>query len=569
MGGPPPEAVPSDQNTAVEGTPVATDSPPDAAPEPTIASGDGGLFVATRAEPVAMRPFDSDLMHVELSNRGAGITQVALKKFSHRANDDLGDPANWVRLFPDDEAGVQALSMRELAANKAPVVRLDEVWWEVARDEDVAGVRTVVFRHQDRDGLVIEKELRFTPGSYAVDVTVRTSALDSERAMSDRDYLVLGSGAMRDLPRGWFTDQVGAPAAVALRNAKKGDAEVIRKSADDLAGQAEVVTPVAWTGGANLYFLALLEPRGVEPATCSAELTGVGKDAKERVRAELRLTLPFADDGVVSSTALRYYVGPKDPVTLEQQGLSSLMPMIEADYGWSFHWVNVMLLAGLRLFHGFLGNWGLAIILLTLLVRVCVFPVTRMQQVSMQRYSQKMQVLKPKLDKLREKYKANPQKFAQEQAKLLKEHGAMPPVFGCLSMFITFPVFVGMFQILRTAFELRQAPFLGWIKDLSLPDAMFRISTLSFEFNLLPILATVAFVVQMKLAPKPDDPQAQQQQKMMTVMPVIFGVMFYGYAAGLSLYMLTTSMFSIFETQIIRKRFFPTPASTSKVVAVS
>jgi YidC/Oxa1 family membrane protein insertase len=217
----------------------------------------------------------------------------------------------------------------------------------------------------------------------------------------------------------------------------------------------------------------------------------------------------------------------------------------------------------MRFFYGFTNNWGVAIILLTLLVRICIFPITRTQQVSMQRYSQKMQVLKPKLDELKQKFKDKPQKFAQEQMKLLKEHNAKPPVLGCLSTFITFPVFIGMFQILRTAIELRQAPFAGWIADLSLPDAMFAIPGTDYDFNLLPILATAAFVTQMALAPKPADPQAQQQQKIMLIMPLVFGVMFYGYAAGLSLYMLTSSTYGIIEYKFIRQKFFPPPATAS------
>ena len=508
------------------------------------------------AERVDVPPFESDLLRVDFTNRGAGIRQVHLKRYTNHAGEDPADPANQVALFPEDPSSdaAMALAVRPMTGGSG----IESSFWEVSRDETVDGVRTLVFGYQTADGLRFEKEIVCRPDSYALDVRLRTSTSNDAQNFIGREYLLIGSSGVKDVPRGWFTEEVGAPAAVAYRSGKHGEGEVFRYTSDDLAGSPETYRSIAWVGGANLYFLALLEPIGVPLETIGATLSASNGDLAERFTAGLTVLFPFARDGDAKETAFRYYVGPKDPLIMKEQGLESFIPLVEEDYGWSFRWINELLLSGLRFFHGFVGNWGLAIILLTLVVRLCVFPVTRMQQVSMQRYSQKMQVLKPKLDKLRDRHKNNPQKFAQEQMKLLKEHDARPPLVGCLSMFVTFPVFIGMFQLLRTAIELRQAPFVGWIGDLSLPDSMFTVA--GFAFNLLPILATGAFVVQMMLAPKPADPQAQQQQKIMTFMPIVFGVMFYGYAAGLSLYMLTTSLFSIFETHFIRKKFFPTPA---------
>jgi YidC/Oxa1 family membrane protein insertase len=276
------------------------------------------------------------------------------------------------------------------------------------------------------------------------------------------------------------------------------------------------------------------------------------------LRGELHLALPLNRDGTPGSTKFTYYFGPKDPQLLEAQGLAQFEALIEEDKGWSFRWVNTALLAGLRFFHGLVGNWGVAIMLLTLLVRLMVFPITRAQQVSMARYAAKMQVLKPKLDRLKEQLGDDPKRFAAEQMKLLREHKATPPLFGCLSTFITLPVFVGMWQILRTAIELRQAPFALWIEDLSLQDALFMIPGIGLPLNVLPIAATLAFVMQIAVQPAPPDAQAQQQRKIMMVMPIVYGVLFYSYASGLSLYTLTSSALSIFETKVIRKKW-PVP----------
>lgn len=534
----------------------------------TRGAGAAGADEFALGEPVEIPPFDSDLLRVELTNRGAGLRQVYLKQYTRTAGDDPSDPSSWVTLFPDplpsepaDRAA--ALMLREATVGDAAGPDLSEIYWEVVSDEEFAeedgasGIpvrgRRITFRAQGSRG-VIEKVLTLRDDAYHVDVEIRSKATADGPAI--RDHLVTASLGIPDVPRGWFTEELGAPAAVAMQRTGH-DVQVYRHRAEALIDDPDdgFKKGVSWAGCANLYFLALLEPQG--ELDCDAELAAETAARPEFVRADVRVPLSFPRDGSERDARLRLYLGPKDPRLMEARGYESFLPLIEEDYGWSFRWVNKLLLAGLRLFERFVGNWGLAIIMLTLLVRLLIFPITRMQQVSMQTYAQKMQVLKPKLDALKQRYKNNPQKFAQEQMKLLKEHQARPPLFGCLSMFITFPVFIGMFQLLRTAIELRQAPF-AWIADLSLPDALFSLPG-GHSFNLLPILATAAFVVQMALAPKPADPQARQQQKIMMFMPIVFGVMFYGYAAGLSLYMLTTSMYSIFETQFIRKKFFPAP----------
>lgn len=564
----PESAPPADATVSVDGPdgladPSAGDdsSGDNNGANPDGSNGNSAAPPEVNVGPIEIAPFESDLMRVDLTNRGAGVFQTHLKKYTDRATDDPNDPNAWVTLYPDplrDEEPdrVAALGLRPKASRGKAARALTKVYWDVASDEVIDGARTVTFRYVG-GGLTIEKVLRFRPDSYAIEVELRTSGSAAEGVASD--YLLTAAVGVRDLPRGWFTDEVGAPSAVVMQRLEE-EVTVHRHRAEGLSEETKTYSSVSFLGCTNLYFLSLLEP--IDPELdCDAELSAVSEDREELVQADLVLPLAFEGGGVVTTTALRLYNGPKDPQLMEAKGYGSFSAVVEEDYGsWkSFRWVNKLLLGGLRFFHGFLGNWGLAIILLTLCLRILIFPVTRTQQVSMQRYSQKMAILKPKLDKLKEKYKNNPQKFAQEQMALLKEHGARPPLVGCLSMFITFPVFIGMFQLLRTAIELRHAPFVGWMHDLSLPDAMFVIPATDYTFNLLPLLATAAFVGQMAMAPKPADPQAQQQQKIMMYMPIVFGVMFYGYAAGLSLYMLTTSLYSIFETRIIKKKFFPTP----------
>src|SRR5262249_36488207 len=158
---------------------------------------------------------------------------------------------------------------------------------------------------------------------------------------------------------------------------------------------------------------------------------------------------------------------------------------------------------------------------LTILVRLILFPLNRVNQSGMLRYSAAMQRLKPQLDALKAKYKNNMRKFNEEQMKLLKDEGVRPPLGGCLLMFLQLPVWVSLYQILRTSIELRQAPFIGWVHDLSRPDHLMALPVIG-ALNLLPILMAAAQVIQMRLQPPPADAQQAQMQRIMgMMMPVM------------------------------------------------
>ncbi|MFH0947215.1 MAG: membrane protein insertase YidC [Planctomycetota bacterium] len=527
-----------------------------------------GNLVKTEVGEIAIEPFESDDLRIEFTNLGAAITQVQLKKYRNSVTGaGSEDGPDWVSVLPgEDRSFGPALTLRENPTPTSPAVYgLDQYHWEVVRDEvEPGGARVLEFRFETTDGYQFLKRFVCSPSEHFIRVAVGMNALGEQERESKKELLLRAAGGVADVQRGQWTLK---PQGVSMLQDQHGEATVRHYTASELEGSpktdtAEGKSSIAWGGVSNLYFAVLLAPD--QPGTVNGVyLLAENEDRPEKIQAELMVPLVVARDGSLTEVSFRYFVGPKDPVLLEEQGLETFLPLIEVDYGsWSsFRWINKLLLFVMRFFHGLVGNWGVSIILLTLLVRMCIFPVTRTQQVSMQRYSMKMQALKPKLDALKEKYKDKSQKFAQEQMKLLKEHNAKPPLLGCLSTLITFPVFIGMFQILRTSIELRQAPFAGWIGDLSLPDAMFQIPGLGFAFNLLPILATAAFVGQMALAPKPADPQARQQQKIMFIMPIVFGVMFYNYAAGLSLYMLTSSLYGMFEYKFIRQKFFPNPVA--------
>jgi YidC/Oxa1 family membrane protein insertase len=195
------------------------------------------------------------------------------------------------------------------------------------------------------------------------------------------------------------------------------------------------------------------------------------------------------------------------------------------EFGWwrSICWLLLVCLKGI---YAVIPNYGVAIILLTILIRLVFWPITHKSTESMRR----MQEIQPKIAALREKYRDKPQKIQEETMKLYKEH-KVNPIGGCLPMLIQIPVFIALFNVLRSAVELRYAGFL-WIADLSEPEGLFA-GVLPFAINILPIIMTATSVWQSYLTPSGGDPA---QQKMMLLMPIMMLFIFYSMPSALVLY---------------------------------
>ncbi len=274
------------------------------------------------------------------------------------------------------------------------------------------------------------------------------------------------------------------------------------------------------------------------------------------------------------------FAGPKRPELLAnyqafdspQYSLSDLMY-----YGW-FSTVAKGMLGILHFFYGIVGNYGLAIVMLTVLVRSCMYPISRKQMQSMA----KMQALKPELDKLKEKYKNDTPKQSQAMQELYRKHN-INPLAGCLPMFIQLPVFIGLYRSLAVDVELRQAALFGdsirWCSNLAAPDMLWKWTPIMPSFitdgqgffvlgpylNVLPLITIGLFILQQKLVmPEPANEQAALQQKMMKYMMIFMGLLFYKVAAGLCIYFIASSIWGIAE-----KKLIPAPAPPNLDIATS
>lgn len=235
-------------------------------------------------------------------------------------------------------------------------------------------------------------------------------------------------------------------------------------------------------------------------------------------------------------------------------------------------WFAKFLLSLLNWFYDHVyPNYGLAIIFLTILVRVAVFPLTWKSMVSMKRMSQ----LAPELEKIKQEVGDDPQELQRRTMELYRERG-INPLGGCLPIFLQLPVFFALYRMLWQAFELRRAPFL-WITDLSEPDRLFTLpfaipipfSTQGIDaINLLPILGAVAILFSQELMPTSGPTQTPQQKMMMRIMPVIFTLFMYNLAAGLNLYFLVSSLIGIAQNMVIQRvKIEPKPVAPKKPAA--
>ncbi|MCA9131830.1 MAG: YidC/Oxa1 family insertase periplasmic-domain containing protein [Planctomycetales bacterium] len=306
---------------------------------------------------------------------------------------------------------------------------------------------------------------------------------------------------------------------------------------------------------AGAFAVAL--PEQIKKAQLQATNTSFWLDTQE-------LTVPAGGE---VTQRYQVFIGPKAPELLASHGLERAI-----EYGW-FPWIAKPLSAILHFFHFIVGNYGLAIVLLTVMVRALMFPLGRKAAMNAQR----MQELQPELKRINDLYKDNMEKRAKAMQELYAKHN-FKPLAGCLPMFIQLPIFIGLYRCLSVDISLRQAPLipgLSWASNLAGPDQLLNWSSwmpdfiagrgtgwLGPYFNILPMVTVVLFLLQQKmLMPKATDDQTRMTQNMMQVMTIFMGVLFFKVPSGLCIYFITSSAWSLVERKLV-KRMTPPSSST-------
>lgn len=287
---------------------------------------------------------------------------------------------------------------------------------------------------------------------------------------------------------------------------------------------AEKEGKLFWAGIEDRYFMSAIVPRGHgDSAKVSATRTALPDD---KAAIETTITIPAISVAAGSAVERKFsvYVGPKEMESLKSSG-SSLEKAI--DYGW-FSFIAVPILYLLKFFYGLIHNYGVAIIILTIFVKLLLHPLSRHSMKSMKG----MQTLQPKLKELKEKYKDNKEKLNMETMALFRAH-KVNPMGGCLPMALQLPIYIALYKVLWNSIELYRAPFVGFYKDLSAPDPYF----------IMPIILGVAMWLQQKLTPSASTDPAQA--KMMQIMPIMFTAFMLFLPSGLVLYILVNTVMGV------------------------
>ncbi len=388
----------------------------------------------------------------------------------------------------------------------------------------------------ETNGLKIDKVYTFNKGSYLINIRFDITNQSGQAVKLDAAYRMLRDNSKPD-GEGYFNHTYTGP--VLYTPSGKFEKVTFSNLDDDFKSgrdQAEYVrrTDSGWVGMIQHYFMStwILQPKdGTSVCTNGACQIDISRRSDNLYSAGARVPLPEIAAGATLDFPIELYAGPQTTSVISQVADNL---QLAKDYG-KVHIFASPLFWLLNKLHDYVSNWGWAIVLLTIIVKAVLYPLTNASYRSMA----KMRAVAPRLQSLKEKYGDDRMALQQAMMKMYKDE-KINPLGGCLPMLLQIPVFIGLYWAIFTSVELRQAPWIGWITDLSRPDPWF----------ILPIIMAITMFIQTSLNPPPTDPL---QAKMMKLMPVIFSVMFFFFPAGLVLYWVVNNILTIAQQWYINK----------------
>ncbi|AYH46212.1 membrane protein insertase YidC [Azoarcus sp. DN11] len=481
---------------------------------PTPSAGIGGVpalpeahAAASNAPRVTVR---TDVMVAEVSAEGGSIVRLELTK--HKSKADI--TRNFV-LFDD---GAEHLYAAQSGLIGDDLPNHKTVFALPAGEEtlkDGQDSLTLRLEAPEQGGVKVTKVMTFHRGSYLVDVAYEISNGGSVPLNAHAYFQMTRDGKPAEAVEGFGVKVFTGPAfyseaekfqKVTFDDIDKDKAKFVKKAND------------GWVALVQHYFVSAWLPQDGVEREFFARKVGDGLYSSGVILPVA--AIPPGGKGTVSS---RLYAGPQELDKLEAiaKGFNLVV-----DYGW-LTVIAAPLFWVLSWFHKLLGNWGWAIILVTVLIKAAFFPLSAASYKSMA----KMRVLGPRMQRLKELYGNDKAKLQQEMMEMYKRE-KINPLGGCLPILVQIPVFISLYWVLLGSVEMRHAPWLGWIQDLSAKDPYF----------ILPIIMGVSMLIQTKLNPTPPDPI---QAKVMLAMPVVFTVMFLWFPSGLVLYWVVNNTLSI------------------------
>jgi len=493
-------------------------APAPGVPVPSIPSGDSARGPAPGQEAVPtpagsehpqqdLIRVRTDLVEMDVSPLGGDI--VRLELLGHKDRTDL--KKNFVLLTPTFHSALQSgLIGDDLPTHKTQFTSSAKEY-TLKPGQDVLEVRLEATNAQ---GVSVTKTYTLKRSSYLIDIA-QEIANGGKEPISAHAYFQVTRDSQPSPGDTFMLKTFHGPAVYTEHD------KYVKVSFSDIDKGKIAYTKNSdngWIAMVQHYFVTAFAPSGKTPREFYTR-----KVSDNLYSAGVIVPVATVAPGQTGKVVMPVYAGPQDLVALEK-----VAPGLElvVDYGW------LTLLAApifwlLNWIHGIVKNWGVSIILLTVLIKLAFYPLSAASYKSMAR----MKKVTPRMTKIREQYGSDRAKMNQAMMELYREE-KINPLGGCLPIVVQIPVFIALYWVLLGSVELRQAPFFGWITDLSSPDPWY----------ILPVLMMASMIIQTKLNPTPPDPI---QAKVMMIMPFAFGVMFFFFPAGLVLYWLVNNILSI------------------------
>lgn len=472
----------------------------------------------------------TDLIIAEIDTAGGDLRQLGL--LTHPSKEDKNKP---YQLLSDNAArfhvAQSGLVGEDMPNHKTQfTVESNTYNYELGTGQDKVVVRLLAPRINN---IQVAKVYTFHRGTYVIDVTFEIHN-ESSTSIQPFSYFQMLRDANTPAGSAFMMQSYTGPAMYT-------DAEKFQKIAFSDIDQNQTEYPTnsdnGWIAMLEHYFLTAWLPEQQTPREYYAK-----RLAPNQYTAGVITPVGTIESGQTKDFSMKLYAGPQ-----EQNKLAELSPGLEltVDYGWLTVLAKPLFWL-LSFYHSWVGNWGFAIILLTLTVKLIFFPLSAAGYRSMA----KMRVVTPKLQRIREQYGSDKQRMNQAMMDFYREE-KINPMGGCLPILVQIPVFIALFWTLLAAVELRYAPFVLWITDLSAPD----------PYYVLPLVMGISMWIQSKLSPTPADPI---QAKVMQIMPIAFSVFFFFFPSGLVLYSLVNNILSIAQQWQITRMFENAEDSSSK-----
>lgn len=526
----PPAETNGAKSSAIEGQgPAVSDFKPDGG---VVSQADDLSLAVASSEQTVFKTFSlsTPFYQVEISEKQAALTRFSLNHYRESLEDDSPQK----QMIPIDlPVGFYACGMegKSVPGLERAIFKADT---ETTKTLLETGEKKISFSWRSPHGIEVEKIYTFSASTYLIglDVVVKNGAT---MPLKDRLAIMLPFALGEDAASMARFGSYGPAAYV------NGQLEEIKP--DDIEEKNTLQGTMDWVGNGDRYFLSALVPS--TPADAVLRLT----KSDTLVMTTYLQEMERLDPGKQVMFSYQCFMGPKSLKVLGRYD-NNLKKAV--NFGW-FDVLAKPCLIVMNLIHEIIPNYGVAIILLTILIKLIFWPLGTKSYKSMN----DMKKLQPLMMEIREKYKDDKQRMNQEVMSLYKTY-KVNPMSGCLPMLVQMPIFFALYRMLYQAIELRHAPFVGWVNDLSAPDRLFDFGVAipfmqpPYGIPVLTLIMGATMFLQQKMSPSTGDPT---QAKMMMLMPIFMTVIFINFSAGLVLYWLVNNVLSIGQQYYIQKKF--------------